>query len=123
MCQNVIGSARTPRYLIVCRRSVIHFLLIYVRNKIHTCLYTILVIGFLFRKGVTWKSLTSHFTEMKTYVQYNIQGQKLDPRYEINMHIFVFTNKFYIFILAVYNDVHLSFFLFFNNRAFVAKIR
>jgi hypothetical protein len=28
---------------------------------------------------------------MKTYVQSNIQGQKLDPRCEINKHIFVFT--------------------------------
>jgi hypothetical protein len=42
MCKYVIGSAGTPRYLIVCRRSVIHFLCIYVRNKIHICLYTIL---------------------------------------------------------------------------------
>jgi hypothetical protein len=57
----------------------------------------------------------SHFTEMKTYVQCNIQGQKLDSRCEINK--FIFTYQLYRFILIVYNDVH----HFFNNRAFVAK--
>jgi hypothetical protein len=47
MCQYVIGSAHTPHYLIVCRRSVIiYFLCKYVRNKIHTCLYTISAINF-----------------------------------------------------------------------------
>jgi hypothetical protein len=40
------------------------------------------------------------------YVQCNIQGQKLDPRCEINKHIFVFTKQLYIFILVVYNNVH-----------------
>jgi hypothetical protein len=45
------------------------------------------------------------------------QGQKLDPRCEINKHIFVFTYQLYIFILVVYNDVR----QFSNNRAFVAK--
>jgi hypothetical protein len=50
--------------------------------------------------------------EMKTYVQCNIQRQKLDPRCEI----FVFTYQLYIFILVVYN-VH----KFFNNSVFVAK--
>jgi hypothetical protein len=29
------------------------------------------------------EELASHFKEMKTYVQCNIQGQKLDPRCEI----------------------------------------
>jgi hypothetical protein len=33
------------------------------------------------------EELPSHFLEMKTYVQCNIQVQKLDPRYEINKHI------------------------------------
>jgi hypothetical protein len=63
--------------------------------------------------------LASHFKEMKTYVQCNIpvQGQKLDPRCEINKHIFVFTYQLYIFILVVYNDVH----QFSNIRAFVTK--
>jgi hypothetical protein len=47
MCQYVIGSAHTPRYLIGCRKSVtIYFLCKYVRNEIHTCLYTILAINF-----------------------------------------------------------------------------
>jgi hypothetical protein len=62
------------------------------------------------------EELASHFKEMKTYVQCNIQGQKLDQRCEINKYIFVFT-KLYIFILVAYNDVH----QFSNNRAFVAK--
>jgi hypothetical protein len=62
------------------------------------------------------EELASHFKEMKTYVQCNIQGQKLDPRCEINKHIFVFTNQLYKFIL-VYNDVH----QFSINCAFVAK--
>jgi hypothetical protein len=82
-------------------------------------------IGFLSRKirpvlkwwGITRKSLASHFTEMKTYVQCNIQGQKLDPRCEINKQIFVFTYQLYKFMLVVYIDVH----HFSNNRAFVAK--
>jgi hypothetical protein len=65
------------------------------------------------------EELASHFKEMKTYVHCNIQGQKLDPRCEINKHIFVFTYQLYIFILelVVYNDVHQSS----NNRGFVAK--
>jgi hypothetical protein len=63
------------------------------------------------------EELASHFKEMKTYFQWNIQGQKLDPRCEINQHIFVFTYQLYIFILLVYNYVH----QFSNNRAFVAK--
>jgi hypothetical protein len=46
MCQYVIGSARTPCYLVICRRSVIYFLCMYVRNKIHTFLHTILAIIF-----------------------------------------------------------------------------
>jgi hypothetical protein len=82
-------------------------------------------IGFLSRKiksqlkcwGVTRKSLALHFTEMKTHAQCNIQGQKLDPRCEINKHIFAFTYQLYRFILVVYNDVH----NFSNNRVFVAK--
>jgi hypothetical protein len=83
------------------------------------------IFGFLSRKiksvlkwwGITRKSLASHFTEMNTYVQCNIQGQKLDPWCEINKHIFVFTYQLYKFMLVVYNDVH----HFSNNRAFVAK--
>jgi hypothetical protein len=63
------------------------------------------------------EKLASHFKEMKTYVQCNIQGQKLDPRCEIKKHILVFTYQLYIFIHVVYNDVH----QFSNNRAFVAK--
>jgi hypothetical protein len=125
-----------PSLLIVCRRPVIYFLCIYFRNEIRKCLYTIFainfsdqisIIGFLSRKiksvlkwwGVTCtrKSLASHFTEMKAYVQCNIQGQKLDPRCEINKHIFVFTYQLYKFMLVVYNYVH----HFANNRAFVAK--
>jgi hypothetical protein len=58
------------------------------------------------------EALASHFKGMKTYIQCNIQGQKLDPRCEINKHI-----QLYIFIFVVYNDVH----QFSNNRAFVAK--
>jgi hypothetical protein len=45
------------------------------------------------------------------------QGQKLDPRCEINKHIFVFTYQLYKFMLVVYIDMH----YFSNNRAFVAK--
>jgi hypothetical protein len=63
------------------------------------------------------EKLASHSKEMKTYVQGNIQGHKLDPRCEINKHIFVFTYLLYLFILVVYDDVH----HFSNNRAFVAK--
>jgi hypothetical protein len=63
------------------------------------------------------EEFASHFKEMITYVQCNIQGQKLDVRCEINKHIFVFAYQPYIFILVAYNDVH----QFFNNRAFVAK--
>ena len=46
MYQYVRGSAYTPRHLIVCRRSAIYFLFMHVRNRIHTCLYTILAINF-----------------------------------------------------------------------------
>jgi hypothetical protein len=46
MCQYVIGYAHTPRYLILCRQSVIYFLFMYVRNKTHACLHTILAINF-----------------------------------------------------------------------------
>ena len=63
------------------------------------------------------EELASHFKEMKTYVQCNIQGQKLDPRCEINKHIFVFTYQLYIFILVAYNNVQ----QFSNNRALVEK--
>jgi hypothetical protein len=63
------------------------------------------------------EELASHFKEMKTYVHCNIQGQKLDPRCEINKQIFVYTNQLYIFIIVVYNEV----LQFSNNRAFVAK--
>jgi hypothetical protein len=35
MCQSVIGFTRTPRYLIVCRQSVVYFPCMYVKNKIH----------------------------------------------------------------------------------------
>ena len=83
MCQYVVSSAHNPRSLIICRRFVTNFLCVYVKNKIRTCLYTILliifcdqisIIGFLSRKinpvlkwwGVTRKSLASHFKEMKT---------------------------------------------------------
>jgi hypothetical protein len=62
------------------------------------------------------EELASYFKEMKTYVQCNIQGQKLNPLCEINKHIFVFTYQLYIFILVVYNEHQFS-----NNRAFVAK--
>jgi hypothetical protein len=85
MCQYAIDSARVLRYLIICRQSVIYFLCMYVRNKIHTCLYTILAIifidkisinGFLSRRintvlkwwRVTRKSLTLLLKQMKTYV-------------------------------------------------------
>jgi hypothetical protein len=37
----VIGSTRTPRYLISCTRSVINFLCIYIRNKIHMIIYNL----------------------------------------------------------------------------------
>jgi hypothetical protein len=50
------------------------------------------------------EELTSHFKEMKTYVQCNtsIQGQKLAPRCEIHKHIFVFTYQLYrIFSLHI----------------------
>ena len=59
LCQYVLRSANTPRYLIVCRRSVMYFLFMYIKNKIHILLYTILainikdqisIIGFLSRK-------------------------------------------------------------------------
>jgi hypothetical protein len=128
MCQYIIGSVRTPHCLIICRRSVIYFLSMYVKNKIHTYLYTIFAIilltDFLSPKikpvlkcwGVTRKSLASLFEEMKTCVQCKIQEQKLDPWWEINKHIVVFTHQFYRLILNVYNDVH----QFSNNRAFVA---
>jgi hypothetical protein len=51
------------------------------------------------------------------HVQCNIQGQKLDPRCEINQHIFLFTYQLYRFVLVVYNDVH----QFSNNLVFLAK--
>ena len=63
------------------------------------------------------EELASHFKEMKTYVQCNIQGQNLDPLCEINKHIFVNTYQLYRFIPVVYNDVY----QFSNNRAFVAE--
>jgi hypothetical protein len=63
------------------------------------------------------EELASHFQKMKAYVQCNMKGQKIDPRCEINKHIFVFTYQLYIFIVVVYNDVH----QFSNHRAFVAK--
>ena len=44
------------------------------------------------------QSHASHFAEMKTYVQCNIQGQKLDPRCEINKHIFIFTSLKFIYM-------------------------
>jgi hypothetical protein len=90
----------------------------YVKNEKHTCLYTILaiifydqisIIGFLSPKiesvlkwwGVTQKSLALLFKAMKTYDQCNIQGQKLDPRFEINKHIVVFTYQLSRFTLDV----------------------
>jgi hypothetical protein len=120
------------------RRAVVLQLvdqILYVRNEIHKCLYIILAInfkdqistiGFPSRKiksvlkwwGVTQKSLVLHLTEMKIYVQCNIQGQKLDLRCEINKHIFVFTHQLYRFILVV-NNVDL--YHFSNNHTFVAK--
>jgi hypothetical protein len=42
------------------------------------------------------EELASQFQEMKTYVQCNVQGQKLHPRCEINKHTFVFTYQLYI---------------------------
>jgi hypothetical protein len=45
------------------------------------------------------EELALHFKEMKTYVQCNVQGQKLDPRCKINKHIFVFTFQHYILII------------------------
>jgi hypothetical protein len=68
--------------------------------------------------GRNSEELTSHFKEMKKYVQCNIQGQKLDPRCDINNHIFVFRYQLYIFILVVYNAVH----QFSNKLAFCCKI-
>jgi hypothetical protein len=50
------------------------------------------------------EELASHFKEMKTYVQCNMQGQKLAPRCEINKHISLFTHQYYRFTLDVYND-------------------
>jgi hypothetical protein len=67
--------------------------------------------------GVTRKSLALLFKEMKTYVQCNMQEQKLDPRCEINKHIAVFTYQLYRFTLDIYNDVH----QFSINHACVAK--
>jgi hypothetical protein len=131
---HVISSMRTTCSLIICGQSVIYFLFMYVWNKILICLYTILaiifyvkisVICFLPRKknlvfkwwGITRKSLASLFKEMKTYVQCNIQWQKLHPWSEINKHILVFTYQLFRIVLDVYNDVHQSS----NNSAYVAK--
>jgi hypothetical protein len=54
------------------------------------------------------EELASHFKEMKTYIQCNVQGQKLAPRCEIQS---------YKFTLDVYNHAA----SIFHNRAFVAK--
>jgi hypothetical protein len=126
MCQNLIGCVHTSRYLIIC----IHFLSMYIRNKIHTCLYTILaivvfdkisIIGFLSRKiksvlkwwGITWKSFGSLFKEAKAYVQCNIRGQKLDPRCEINKHI---VQYFYISTIQIYYQC-----IYFPTNVCIAK--
>jgi hypothetical protein len=62
------------------------------------------------------QSLASHFAEMKTYVQCNIQGQKLDPRCEINKQFFFSHQLSNLCLLYVLMCI-----IFFNNRAFIAK--
>jgi hypothetical protein len=60
------------------------------------------------------EKLVSHFKEMKTYVQCHIQGQKLDPRCEIDKHIFDFTYQLYIFIMCTNFPITVR--LFQNNE-------
>jgi hypothetical protein len=86
-----------------------------------TCLYTILAINFkgqisiigfqisVQMMGRYSEELTSQFREMKTYVQCNIQGQKLAPGCKINKHIILFIHQSYRFTLDVYNDAALIF--------------
>jgi hypothetical protein len=101
----------------------------YVRNKIHTCLYTILAINF----KIKFQSMVFYPVKLDQCLNdgaligrarfafsrnENIRSlQYTRTKTRINKHIFVFTYQLYIFILVVYDDVH----QFSNNRAFVAK--
>jgi hypothetical protein len=116
MCQNVIGFAHTPRYLIVCRRSVIYFLFMYVRNKIHTCILAInfkdqiSIIAFLYHKiisvfkwwGVTRKSSLRILKRWKHTFSAIIQRQKLNPDVKLtSTSLFSHINSTYLFSLYI----------------------
>jgi hypothetical protein len=83
MCQYMIGSVHTHRRLMICRRSVIYFLHLYVRNKIHTCIifyYQISIIDFLSPEiksvlewwGIRLGRASLRFWKRQKHVQCNI---------------------------------------------------
>jgi hypothetical protein len=76
------------------------------------------IIGFCFYPSVKMMGRYSEeppltFKTDETYVQSNIQCQKLNPQCEINKHVVAFRYQFYRFILDVYQ--------FSKNCACVAK--